>query len=382
MRKICYVALIGALSAVICVGCKNIKQTNSGSDVTTTVGTRFSKDNTELNKNKTEFSIENANVKIPNYKGIILDCTKKRIVTEDEVKDALTKFLANYDLYTKDMKSIIKEGDTVNIDFTGKINGKEFEGGSAENYDIEIGSGSFISGFEEQLVGHKATETINVNVTFPNDYFESSLQGKSAVFVTTINYKKVPVEIPEELTDSFIQQHTTFSTVEKYREYVIESLNDTAEDELKNNKESAVTKFLMENSVFKKLPKNRIEKEISNNDAYYKDYAKQSGITFNEMIKKLGYEDEDAYKKALKDYSTDSVKYYLICREIADEEHLNPIEEEYQKEGTALAKEYGYKDLLTFEEAYDRERIEETIINKRVIDFVIKNVEFNYTEPE
>ena len=136
----------------------------------------------------------------------------------------------------------------------------------------------------------------------------------------------------------------------------------------------------MENSVFKELPKDRIEKEISDNDAYYKKYAKESNLTFSEMINRLGYEDENEYKQALEDYATDSVKYYLICRGISDKENLNLTEEDYQKEGTALVEEYGYKDLASFEKVYDRDKIEETIVDRRVIDFVINHAEFNYTE--
>lgn len=329
----------------------------------------------EQNQKKT---IKTSNLTVKQYIGMKIDCEKEETVTDKDVEQALPEYLSENDLFDKDTSSKIKKGDTVNIAFVGKINGKEFENGSTDNYDVEIGSKSLIDDFEEQLIGHKAGDKVNVNVTFPKDYQEKSLAKKDAVFETTINYIRKDVTVPDKVTDEFIAKYTEYKTVDEYKKFIKKSLTSDAKDSFKSAQENAVTSALLKNTKMTKYPKDRLQKEIDYNNKYYKEYAESMGMSFEDLVKQMGYDSEDAYNKDLKTYAKSSIKYYLMCEAIADEEGIEISDDDYKTKGKALAKEYGYENLTAMEKDYTKDRIKEVLLDREVTSFVVKNTKFNY----
>ena len=364
-RKPAIVAAMLCFSAMMAAGCTNPANT---------VGT---KQYIEQNQKK---SITTDNLKIKQYIGLKVDCEEKEKITDKAIDDAAPEYLYENDLFDKDTTSKIKSGDLVNIAFVGKIDGKEFENGSTDSYDVEIGSNSLIDNFEEQLIGHKAGDKVEVKVTFPANYEEKSLAKKKAVFETTINYIKNVVSVPVKLTDSFISKYTNYKTVKDYKAYVKKALAKDAEESFKTAQENAVTDALLDKTEVTKYPEDKLKNEIEFNENYYKEYAKSMGITYKEMIQQMGYDDEDTYKKELEDYAKENVKYYLMCDAIAEEEGITVSDSDYKEKATALAKEYDYDTLTAMEREYTKDRIKEVLNAREVTKFVIKNTNFNYTK--
>ena len=271
-RKPVIVAAMICFSAMMATGCLNPGNTSG------------TKQYISQNQKKT---IETDNLKIKQYIGMKVNCEKENTITDKDVEDAVPEYLAENDLFEKDTTSEIKKGDTVNIAFIGRIDGKAFENGTTDSYDVEIGSKSLIDTFEDQLIGHKAGDKVSVNVTFPKDYQEKTLAGKKAVFETTINYIKKEVSVPDKLTDSFIAKYTTYKTVKDYKEYVKKALAKDAKDSFKSAQESAITDALLKNTEVTKYPEKRLQEEIDYNIKYYKNYAKSMGISYKEIIKQM-----------------------------------------------------------------------------------------------
>ena len=364
-KKTVGVTAMICFSAMMATGCSNPANTSG------------TKQYISQNQKKT---IKTDNLKIKQYIGLKVNCEKESTVTSKDVEDAVPEYLAENDLFEKDTTSKIKNDDNVNIAFVGKIDGKEFENGSTDNYDVIIGSKSLIDNFEEQLIGHKAGDKVKVKVTFPKDYQEKTLAGKKAVFDTTINYIKKEVSVPDKLTDSFIAKYTNYKTVKDYKEYVKKALAKDAKDSFKSAQESAITDALLKNTKVIKYPEKRLQDEIDYNKKYYKDYAKSMGISYKEIIKQMGYSDEATYQKDLEKYAKSTVKYYMMCEAIAKEEGLEIKDTDFKKKATDLAKEYNYATLTAMERDYSDDRIKDVLTAREVTKFVIKNTNFNYTE--
>ena len=364
-RKPAIVAAMFCFSVIMATGCSN---------PTSTSGTKQ-----YISQNQKK-SITTDNLKIKQYIGMKVNCEKENTITSKDVEDAVPEYLAENDLFEKDTTSEVKKGDTVNIAFIGRIDGKAFENGTTNDYDVEIGSKSLIDTFEDQLIGHKAGDKVEVKVTFPKDYQEKTLAGKKAVFETTINYIKKEVSVPAKLTDSFIDKYTNYKTVEDYKAYVKKTLAKDAKDSFESAQENAVTTALLKNTEVVKYPEKQLQEEIDYNTNYYKEYAKSMGITYKEMIKQMGYSDEKTYKEDLEKYSKSSVKYYMMCEAIAKEEGLEISDADFKEKATALAKEYDYNTLTAMEREYSEDRIKDVLTAREVTKFIIKNTNFNYTE--
>lgn len=352
-------------SAMMGVGCSSPAKTSG------------TKQYIQQNQNK---SITTDALTIKQYIGMKVDCEKEKTITKKDISEAVPEYLADNDMYDKDTTSEIKDGDEVNIAFVGKINGKEFKDGTTDNYDVIIGSKSLIDDFEQQLIGHKAGDKVEVKVTFPADYQEKSLAKKDAVFETTINYIKQPVEIPDKVTDEFISKYTEYKTVDDYKKFVKKSLAKEAADSFEANKEDAVTDALLKNTKIKTYPEDRVKDEVEYNNKYYKECAESMGISFKELIKQMGYDNQDSYNKDLETYAKSSVKYYMMCEAIANEEGIKITDADYQKKAKALAEEYGYENLTAMEREFTKDRVETVLLDREVTKFIVENTNFNYTE--
>lgn len=352
-------------SAMMAVGCSSPAKTSG------------TKQYIQQNQKK---SIKTDNLTIKQYIGMKVNCEKESTITDEDVEQAIPEYLSDNDLFDKDTTSKIKKGDDVNIAFVGKINGKEFENGSTDSYDVTIGSKSLIDTFEDQLIGHKAGDKVQVKVTFPADYEEKSLAKKKAVFETTINYIKKVVEIPDAPTDAFISKYTDYKTVDEFRDFVKKSLTKNAKESFESNKESAVTDALLKNTKISKYPEDRVKSEVEFNTQYYKQYADSMGISEKELIKQMGYDSEEAYNKDVETYAKSSVKYYMMCEAIANEEGITINDSDFKKKAEALAEEYGYQNLTAMKRDYSEDRIKTVLLDREVTKFVVKNTNFNYTD--
>lgn len=341
----------------------------------------FRKDSTITDKKIVKIkSVENENISIKQYTGLKVEVDKLPEITDDMVKEDANYYLDELDLHKKNYDDQIENGDFVNIQFIGKIDNAPFNGGSSESYDVLIGSNTMIDNFEQQLIGHYPEDTFTVSVTFPDNYSKTDLAGKDATFETTINYKKESIEIPIELTNDFIKENTEFDSLEEFYGYLRDDLEQQNLSMLQTNKENAVIDKLMNLSVVKNYPNDLLNSEINSLNKSYEDYASESGLDFDSLINQLGYNSRDDYDKHIMNYAKESVKYYLICNAIATEEDLFVSNDDYIEEGDKLSKEYGYSSVSEMENDYSKEEIKETLLDRKVVSFVIDNSDFIYDE--
>ncbi len=263
-----------------------------------------------------------------------IEVPKKEIEpSDDEVQTQVDNLLSNPDYGVYDRA--VKKGDTVNIDYVGKIDGKEFSGGSATGQDLVIGSKSFIDNFEDQIIGHTPGETFDVKVTFPKDYASADVAGKDAVFSVTLNY------IAPELTDDFVKKYfnetDAISTVKEMKNSIKDTLRET-------NENNYIWNYLLTNSKFKELPEELMDKRLESSlNVLRKQYHDYLGYGDEQILSMYGYKSMDEVKENLRENTETSVKYFLIASAISDEhpEELNVEKADLDKIlGTASADSY------------------------------------------
>lgn len=292
--------------------------------IRTTPGTDYSAGLTDDGR------IENADltamVGLADYKNISVPA-EEVAATEEEVEDEISSTLDSYKELSTDEQLVIADGDEVNIDFVGTVDGVEFDGGNSggAGYDLTIGSGSFVDDFEQQLIGHKPGEEVTVEVTFPDDYNEE-LAGKDAVFAVTVN----GIQVAPELTDAFVAENLAdmegVSTAAEYRASV--------EDKFyQEHLQDYLTTYVLENSTVNTYP----DKYVKATKSVMKNDDEKSGMVM---------EDEIAYEQELTQRAKDSVKEAMVYQAVFEDAGLSFDADAYYNEqveamGEDYAKMYG-----------------------------------------
>ena len=268
----------------------------------------------------------------------------------------------------------VEDGDIVNIDYVGKKDGEEFDGGSATGYDLTIGSGSFIDGFEDGLIGHKVGETVDLDLTFPEDYSNSDLAGQSVVFTVTIH--KIQQKVTPELTDDWVvsQDISGVSNVEEYNDYVYDQLMQQAQSSYDSDVQSKVAQYMVENSTYTQDPPQKmIDRLVESAKTYYTNYATQYGMELDDFLTTFLGADEDDPEQVLTDNATDSAKELLVMKAIADKEGLNPSRTEFNTQLSSYAAQAGYSSVDEFKKSEDAESVRESLMLQNVLEFLQKN---------
>lgn len=311
-------------------------------------------------------------VKLGNYKGVKAEAVSTE-VTEEEIQAEIDALLAFYPA-TKPIegKTVIEEGDTVNIDFVGRRDGEPFEGGSSQNqgYDLTIGSGSFIAGFEEGLIGKEVGNTYELNLTFPDPYKNNpDLAGKEVVFEVTVH--NIVEYVDAEWTDEFVQKYTDYDSIEAYRE----GTKSTLETEKLQNRpaewENRVIQAVVADTEFD-CDQEEIESIKTGIVQEYEMYASFSGVELTDFLKYYmnGISEEEFYRQAA-DRAENQLKSQLVIEAISAAENITVTEEEYEEGLKELADQYGAESPEAFEEQYGRETVEDGLIFDKTVDFVV-----------
>lgn len=276
-------------------------------------------------------------VKLGAYKDLEVSVEASKEVTDEEVDAKLENERKNLaELVVKE--GVAENGDTVVIDFVGSVDGVEFDGGKGENHSLELGSGQFIPGFEDQLVGAKAGDEVEVKVTFPEDYQAADLAGKTAVFVTKVNEvkaKEVPA-LDDELAKDLDDEVETLDELKaKYRKE-LEAAKEIAYDDAV---EGAALDLAVENAEIVELPAEMVEDEVHRAMNEFMGNMQRQGISPEMYFQITGTTQEDLHKQ----YEADAdkrVKTNLVIEAVAAAEGFDATEEEIQKEINDLAAEY------------------------------------------
>lgn len=311
-------------------------------------------------------------VKLSDYKKIEL----KKSEIDAQLQSRIDEALEQYTTYKKIKKGKVKKGDTVNIYYVGKIDGKEFEGGSCtkesnpEGYDLNIGSGSFIPGFEDGLIGKKIGQTCDVNATFPDDYPQNEeLAGKKAVFTVTINYKNGE-KIKKKFDDAFVKENLPdYASAEDFK-------TKTREDIVR----SMAVDTVVNDSEIKDYPKEYIDAMEKQLRTSIEGYLSQQGMTLDDYLKQ-GNTTKEAYEEQVEKTAKENVGSQVIYNAIMQAENMKIEDKEYQSELDIYLKNYNTEkesDLdSTFEKVYGtraKNIIYSDMIYNKVADYLVTQV--------
>ena len=305
-------------------------------------------------------------VKLGVYKDLEVSVEATKEVTDAEVDEKVERERNNL------AELIIKEdaaelGDTVVIDFVGSVDGVEFDGGKGDNFSLELGSGQFIPGFEDQLVGAKAGETVDVNVTFPEDYQAEDLAGKDAKFVTTVHEvkaKEVPA-LDDELAKDIDEEVETLDELKaKYRKE-LESAKEIAFDDAV---EGAALELAVANAEIVELPEEMVHDEVHRAMNEFMGNMQRQGISPEMYFQLTGTTEEDLHKQ----YEADAdkrVKTNLVIEAIAKAEGFEASDEEIEKEINDLASEYNM-EVEQVRNLLSADMLKHDIAMKKAVDVV------------
>lgn len=310
-------------------------------------------------------------IKLGKYKGVKIEKVETE-VTDEEVDAAIEREREN-SARTVAVDRPVKDKDLTVIDFEGFVDGKAFEGGKGENYPLTIGSGVFIPGFEEQLIGAKKGEEVEVKVTFPEDYQAEELKGKEAVFKCKVNEIKEK-ELPE-LDDEFASEVSEYDTFAEYKEATKKNLSEKKAEDAKTIKEDRVIEAIVEASEIN-IPEAMLETEkrqmvqdfaqrIQSQGLSMQQYAQFTGVTAESLLEQAG---PSAEKR---------IKSRLVVENIVKAEKIEVTEEEYEKELERLSESYQMEidKLKEMIAGNDKavEQIKEDLAMQKAIDFVVSN---------
>ncbi|HJB92005.1 MAG TPA: trigger factor [Candidatus Eisenbergiella merdavium] len=314
-------------------------------------------------------------VTLGEYKGIEVS-VDAAVVTDEYLQSYIDYVLQSNMVKTEITDRPVEEGDIVNIDYEGKIDGVAFDGGTAQGYDLTIGSGTFIDGFEDGLIGAQSGETLDVNVTFPENYQGKEVAGKDAVFTVTVN--SISVESLPELTDEFVQGlELDVQTVEEFRQYAYDLLMEEEQATRDANAEAAVLEAVMANAQLQDPPEdmtNRYYSRMIDNMTYY---ASIYGYDLESFLSMQGMSED-----SVRESSADAGREIITMQAIADAEGLQVTDEELDAEIESNAASLGYEDAEEYRASLDVEGYREYMMSEKVLAFLLDNAVVTDNEPE
>ncbi|HDY5235091.1 trigger factor [Staphylococcus aureus] len=311
-------------------------------------------------------------VKLGDYKGLEIEKQETEL-SDDELQEAIDHSLGHLAEMVVKEDGVVENGDTVNIDFSGSVDGEEFEGGQAEGYDLEIGSGSFIPGFEEQLEGMKVDEEKDVVVTFPEEYHAEELAGKEATFKTKVNeikFKEVP-----ELTDEIANElDAEANTVDEYKENLRKRLAEQKAADAENvEKEEAITKATDNTTI--DIPEAMVNTELDRMVSEFAQRIQQQGLDLQTYFQISG-QDETQLREQMKDDAEQRVKTNLTLTAIAEAEKIEATDEDIDKELEKMSKQFNISVEDIKNTLGNTDIIKNDVRIQKVIDLLRDNAKF------
>ena len=308
-------------------------------------------------------------VTLGDYKGVTVEKTIQS-VTDEDVQNEIDNALANYPV---EVDQAAKEGDTVNIDYVGKIDGEEFDGGSDQGADLKLGSGKVIDGFEDGLIGARKGETRTLNLTFPEDSTQD-LAGKAVEFTVTVNAVKEPLSEP---TDQWVADNIEgYDNIADYKAGIRSEQEESNEQTAENQVRYAAWTQVIDNCTINEYPETLVEVGKKLYEQQVETYAKYAGMELDAYIESSGLTQEE-YQSNMEEYGKNVAAQALVCQAICDKEGFAIGDDDYQKALQDMLTEYGCtEDELI--QTYGQDNVEQSIMLNRVSNLILENA--NVTE--
>lgn len=361
--------LIGALALGGCAGNKKSEGKANGDASTEDKVV----EGEQIKEGELDFNVGDY-VTLGEYKNLSVEYPVPEVLDED-VEYSIQELLEENTEYNEVKDRPAQEGDSVNIDYTGVIDGEAFDGGSDSDYELVLGSGDFLEDFENSLIGKKTGEVVTFPVTFPEDYFDSEMEGKQAEFTVTIN--KISEVVTPEYTDELVAEVTAYKTKEEYEDYIRGDLMASSQEESASAAGEEALGQAVENAEIDGYPQGLYDFYYEETVSGYQFYASLMGMEYEEFIEEMG---EDA----VKDAAEAQVQEYLVAQAIAEKEGLIITDKNYQEEAQALmeSNDYEYESLEEFENDYGKTSIITQVIRQKVVDFLYENADVKEVSQE
>ena len=306
---------------------------------------------------------------VSKYKGIEIKKVEYNVTDEDVEHELHHMQEHNSRLISVDDRAV-ESGDTTTIDFEGSVDGVPFEGGKAENYDLEIGSNTFIPGFEDQIIGMKIDEEKDVKVKFPEEYFSKELAGKDAVFKVKLHEIKKK-ELPE-LDDEFAKDVSEFDTLDELKADIKAKQEKQNEEKAKYETQDAVIKALCEKTKVE-IPSGMVEMEVENMLKDFEQRLAYQGLNLAQYFKMMGKTEEEV-KKEYEPQAIEAIKSRLMLEAVIKAEKIEATEDEIVEKMKEMAKNYGKSDDKEFMENENvRKYIKSGLESEKALEFLVKN---------
>ena len=304
------------------------------------------------------------------YKGVEIEKIDTA-VTDEEVEEELKREQEKNASMKEVTDRAVKDGDQINLNFEGFVDGVAFEGGKGEDYPLNIGSGSFIPGFEEQLIGAEIGKEIEVNVTFPENYQAEDLAGKAAVFKCTV--LKITEKILPELNDEFADDVSEFDTLEEFKADIRKNLETRKEERARTEKENKVIDAIIADSEIE-IPEPMLKAQQEQIVDEFAQRLQSQGLSIDQYFAYMGMTREKMVEDS-KEQAEKRIRTRLVLEEIVKVENIVATEEDFETELTKLAEAYG-ADLETVKKIFEgreKDRMMEDIAVQKALSFVADN---------
>ncbi len=297
------------------------------------------------------------------YMNLTVELTSDYEMTQEEIEDYVNNYIVSYyPLYVETDKTTVEDGDIVDIDYAGTLDGEEFDGGSGEDYKLTIGSGTFIDGFEDGLIGQEVGTTVDLDLTFPEDYGSEDLAGQDVVFTVTINGIMDETMIDyDDLTDEYVEENFGtygMTTVDDLIADVKDTLESSNESEEQTEIQTNVLDQLMAGSTIT-YPENLQEERQQSVDEYLdeiKDAAEGYDMTYEEyVIAYSGYPDVESFEEYIQTNSEESLDEEMILEAIVADQDISITRSEFESFVDTFVAYYGFEDVEEFYDYYGGE---------------------------
>lgn len=370
MKKFMTICMCGLMAAVLATGCSK-KTDDAGTQAATEAAETTAVETTAGTADGTgsqgagivDTGTTETKVTLGEYIGVKYTPMDTEITDEDVEKEIQGLLEANP--VVTEVARAAQEGDIVNIDYVGKKDGVAFDGGTASGYDLTLGSGSFIDGFEDGLIGAKAGEKKSLDLTFPETYFNAELAGQAVVFEVTVN--AVKESVPAELTDAFIAENTDSETIDEYRVWLKDELKTEMEAYAAEQKKNSVMQAVM-NACEVTIADSDVQPYYEEQYALYEQQAAAVGIDLETMLSYYGL-DIATFQSLMQEMTRSALMEREVLQAIAKKENITVTQEEREQ----LAEEYGYENVDSMIELESQEDVDNYILQNKVIEFLADN---------
>ena len=316
-------------------------------------------------------------VKLGEYKGLEVKKIEVQAVTDEDVETYIDKVLSSTASY-QTVDRPIQLGDTVNLSFTGfyASSGEAIPSAASESYDLTIGSKTFIDGFESGLIGAKAGDELTLNLTYPESYYNPNLAGVAVRFEVKI--LKVQVSVKPVLDDTFVRQNSDCLTVDEYRIWAKQQLEEAAVTAAASEKEEAVWKAVMDGTEILGYPEDKLEEFREDYKTYYKNLASSRGLSLDTFLQNYYETTAEEFEEKVDTWAKTDLSYTMTAKMIANRENIRISDEEYAEGLASFIKQAGFEDAADFratngyefEEQYGKDAITDQLLFRKVVSFV------------